>query len=94
MRDWLESRRPAPPPALARRLAGIVENESCAATDLSLHLLSHAKGILADIGNGREYAEHLLAADALITYSMEAAAELGREPGQAAARAMHELSRR
>lgn len=38
-------------------------------------LMSHAVALLDSVGDDRAAATHLLAADALITYAMEAAAE-------------------
>jgi hypothetical protein len=56
-------------------LEEIVHDERCAANDLPAALMSHAIALLDNVGDDRAAATHLLAADALITYAMEAAAE-------------------
>ena len=75
-RDWIAARFPAPPPALATRLAEIVADDVCeSAESLPDVLICRAEELLSHIGNDRSSATDLLAADALITYAMEAAAE-------------------
>ena len=75
-RDWIAARAPAPPPALSNRLAEIVGEDVCESSEsLPDLLISRAEELLAHIGNDRSSATDLLAADALITYAMEAAAE-------------------
>lgn len=73
--DWLASREPAPPELLAQMLGEIVHDERCDPIGLPEALMTHAVGLLDDVGDDRAAAMHLLAADALITYAMEAAAE-------------------
>jgi hypothetical protein len=73
--DWLASREPAPPQLLAQMLGDIVHDERCGASELPKALMAHAVALLDEIGNDRAAAVHLLAADALISYAMEAAAE-------------------
>ena len=75
LREWLASRTPVPPDVLRKKLDGIVGDEACHPAELPSRLLSHAEVILAEIGDDRSYATDLLAADALISYAMEAAAE-------------------
>lgn len=75
--DWLASREPSPPPMLAQMLRDVVGDERCDAADLPEALMGHAAKLLDLIGDDRAAAVHLLAADALITYAMEAAAEIG-----------------
>ena len=73
---WLESRRPAPPAALATYLAGAVTDT---ALPLSEHLALLGQRVLTHVAErpegGRELALALLAADALVTYAFEAQAE-------------------
>jgi hypothetical protein len=74
---WLAGRRPAPPPALRARL-------EAAATDapepLPEHLARLGRELVARVlrrpDGGRELALDLLAADAFVTYTFEAQAEL------------------
>lgn len=73
--DWLASRSPLPPLELSERLSKIVGDSSSATDDLSAALLKLGLGVLANVGDDRAAAPDLLAADALITYAMEAAAE-------------------
>ncbi|HKY96835.1 MAG TPA: hypothetical protein VJL35_03195 [Gemmatimonadaceae bacterium] len=73
--DWLATRVPAPPAALAAIIADSVENVECDRHSLPDHLVDAAVRILNRLGDGRESANDLLAADALITYAIEAAAE-------------------
>ncbi len=73
---WLEARRPAPPPALARHLAACVGEGP---EPLAGHLASIGSELLrrvaANPGAGRELALDLLAADAFVTYAFEAQAD-------------------
>jgi hypothetical protein len=73
---WLESRRPAPPAALAACLAAAVTD---AALPLSEHLALLGQRMLTGVADrpdgGRELALELLAADAFVTYAFEAQAE-------------------
>jgi hypothetical protein len=73
--DWLATRVPAPPAALAAIIVNSVENVECDRRSLPDHLVDAAVRILNRLGNGRESANDLLAADALITYAIEASAE-------------------
>ncbi|MDP9176850.1 MAG: hypothetical protein M3O61_04135 [Gemmatimonadota bacterium] len=82
LRDWLASRTPSPPPRLAARLAAAVPaSASSDSNDTSQSLIAAAAAILHETldqpGNERNgtAALDLLAADALITYAVEAAAE-------------------
>jgi hypothetical protein len=82
--EWLRSRRPQPPQRLAERLeaaANPLPGDS--AQSLSETLASAAAAILAPLSTpdepegsrSREVAIDLLAADALVTYAVEAATE-------------------
>ena len=83
-REWLESRRPSPPPKLFNRLELAVSPLSDAlAVSRSEILSTAAASILAPLiaaggseaARNREIAIDLLAADALVTYAIEAATE-------------------
>ena len=86
--DWLATRVPAPPAALARIIAGYVDQVECDMQALPDHLVDAAMRILNSLRDGRESANDLLAADALVTYAVEASAEQGDHefPMQAAVR--------
>ena len=74
--QWLAQRQPAPPEPLARQLAQIVAGSTCSDPDeLSARLLTHAESLIRGLENDRSGAPALLAADALITYAIEAAAD-------------------
>jgi|SRR5687768_3799551 len=76
LRDWLADRTPAPPRALADRLASIVGDESCGTTgEIPMRLVLHAEQLIRNLGHDRSAAGDLLAADALVTYALEAAAD-------------------
>jgi hypothetical protein len=78
--EWLTTRRPVPPDALAERvrraLAPALERD---ARELPDAALAAAEGMLRDLRRDgctcRAQALELLAADALVTYAFEAAAE-------------------
>lgn len=77
--EWLATRTPAPPPALASRvrdlLGSTVEDDVGVATDRLLEAAERTVATLLREGRtGRESAADLLAADALVTYAFEAAA--------------------
>ena len=73
--DWLATRVPAPPAALATIISKSVGEVECDRRSLPDRLIDAAVRILNELGNGRESANDLLVADALITYAIEAAAE-------------------
>ena len=94
LRDWIAARVPSPPPALAQRLAELVGNDACAGpAELPDSLLARAEELLARVETDRSAATDLLAADALITYAMEAAAEYGLDVDAIAANAAQRLSK-
>jgi hypothetical protein len=77
--EWLATRTPAPPPALALRvrdlLGSTVDDDAGVATDRLLDAAERTVAALLREGRtGRESAADLLAADALVTYAFEAAA--------------------
>ena len=76
--EWLATRTPAPPPALAARvrelLGSTVDDDVTVATDRLLDAAEQTVAALLREGRtGRESAGDLLAADALVTYALEAA---------------------
>ncbi len=75
MSDWLASRTPRPPEALSDRIDQLIGDASCGIEALPMMLITKAKATLSGVGTDRSAAIDLLAADALITYAMEAAAE-------------------
>jgi hypothetical protein len=78
--SWLRARRPAPPERLIRRmeaaLTGVEANGADLAGELGEAAVVCLRGALA-AGPGRAAALDLLAADALLTYACEAAADGG-----------------
>lgn len=93
VRDWLAGRAPSPPPALAQRLTELVGDDRCASpAELPEYLLSRSQKLLARVETDRSAATDLLAADALITYAMEAAAEYGFDVDAIAANAAMRLA--
>ena len=90
--DWLASRVPLPPPTLSKRIADAVGDVRCSRAELPATLVDVALRLLKSIGNTRESADNLLAADALITYAMEAAVESCRDLDSIAADAALRIS--
>jgi hypothetical protein len=58
---------------VSETLRSILGDESCELRDLPSRLVYHALRILSEVHDERSYAPRLLAADALISYAMEAA---------------------
>lgn len=88
-RAWLAGRTPAPPAALRARLdeaLGSVDDAAGVPAALAEAALARLHDALA-LGDERAAAFELLAADALLTYAFEAAAELGVETVAALAEA-------
>lgn len=78
--EWLAAREPAPPPALLARmretLADMGHDDAARAHDVLLSAgASLLERMLGTGDEGRGAALDLLAADALVTYAFEAAAE-------------------
>ena len=69
----------------------MVGDSHATAGNLPTVLLEKALTVLARVGDDRSAAPDLLAADALITYAIEAAAESGSVE-EVARKAMHEIS--
>lgn len=77
---WLNAREPAPPRRLAARIeVAIRDRAEQPATTATDSLLDACESLLRDVvarpSAGRESALDLLAADALATYALEAAAD-------------------
>ena len=92
MRDWLELRAPASPPALAALIADSVGDAQCEGASLPALLVEKALQLLQSIGSTRDSADNLLAADALITYAMEAAIENCSDFETIAAKAANDIA--
>ena len=94
---WLDDRQPAPPAALRRRIAELVDQVAEDPEDPGLTCLRAAErslAILAGSGDaGRAAALDLLAVDALVTYAFEAAADDPAIVAERATEAMESLSR-
>ncbi|MEO7367936.1 MAG: hypothetical protein ABIZ36_08265 [Gemmatimonadaceae bacterium] len=93
LKEWLESRTPAPPPNLAERLTEIVGVEALEGPAASNVLLERGIATLRAALSDRDGALDLLAADALITYSMEAAADDCATMDATAAEAIQQIAR-
>jgi uncharacterized membrane protein len=93
--EWLRAREPVPPPRLAARIASAIGSGGSEPAPRAAEVcLDACERLLADVAarpsQGRESALDLLAADALATYALEAAAEL---PDSLEARAREALRR-
>ena len=93
--DWLTSRTPPPPPALAERLASLLRSDDpVSAAEIPDRCLEAAERLLVDLmesaGASRDAALDLLTADALVTYAFEAASD---EPDGLDARARQAMRR-
>ncbi len=77
VKAWLDSRTPPPPERLARRLEEALQSDFDAADARAMvdRLTLAAVAILSGLEHDRGSALDLLAADALVTYALEAAAE-------------------
>lgn len=96
--DWLRTRRPEAPPALAARVA--VSLRPYAAEDAATaagRCMDAAERLLVDLlahaSPGRECALDLLTVDALVTYAFEAASDEPRLLEARAQRAMIDVAR-
>jgi len=93
--DWLRERDPAPPARLAARIERAIGTRRAEpAAQAAEVCLEACERLLADVAgrtaSGRESALDLLAADALATYALEAAAEM---PATLEARALDAMKR-
>ena len=97
VREWIESRDPAPPAELAARIAASLGDAGDRDSgDASRACLDAAFALLGSLigprSLGRESAIDLLVADALVTYAFEAAASHGGALDSEAADAMRRLA--
>lgn len=90
--DWLASRSPQPPSMLGDLLRTRVGDATCSRAELPSTLLEHATRILSSVRDDRSYAAELLAADAFVSYAVEAAADDCGDLEGFAARAAVELA--
>jgi hypothetical protein len=93
LRAWLASREPAAPPQLVNRLASILGEEALDGSMTANVLLERGISTLRSALSDRDGALDLLAADALITYAMEAAAEDFATMDQTATEAIQRIAR-
>ena len=95
--DWIRARSPAPPPAFAARvitaLGERADDDASRATESCLDAAITLLGqLLARDALDRSQASALLAADALVTYAFEAAADTRETLEDRAADAMGRLA--
>ncbi|MEO5903411.1 MAG: hypothetical protein ABIQ55_05300 [Gemmatimonadaceae bacterium] len=91
--EWLATRKPPPPAALVERLRDIIGAEALETQASASVLLEKGIATLRSALSDRDGALDLLAADALITYSMEAAAEGCATMDETAADAIQRIAR-
>ena len=89
-RAWLDARRPGPPPELRAHIDAVLavtgHHDASVVTQLGEAAL-RSLAIAIEKCDERAAAIDLLTADALLTYAMEAAAEMGGDALEAAAQA-------
>jgi hypothetical protein len=95
--DWLDSRAPAPPPALGARireaLGDAVVADAARVGDVCLAAAERlVGGLLAADCTSRDSALDLLTADALVTYAFEAAEQAPTDLAPRAAAAMRRIA--
>ena len=95
--EWLAARTPAPPAALAQRIARAVGDEgSRSVADAHEVLVTAGERIAGEVlsggGTSRDAALDLLAADALVTYAFEALSQRPRELARGAERSMARIA--
>jgi len=95
--DWIRARSPAPPPAFTARviasLGSRADDDAARAAECCLDAaVALLEELLAGDPLGRGDASALLAADALVTYAFEAAADTPDGLGDRAAKAMVRLA--
>ncbi|HEV8214612.1 MAG TPA: hypothetical protein VGP95_02225 [Gemmatimonadaceae bacterium] len=77
LREWLETRRPAPPPRLLHRIVEVLGPDATAEANADV-LVGAAARLLRELTArptlARDSALDLLTVDALVTYSLECAA--------------------
>jgi hypothetical protein len=82
--EWLDARRPVPPPALRARIDVALGNSLASDADDALEACLSAgerlvETLLRNNATTRDSALDLLAADALVTYAFEAGSDRPRE---------------
>ena len=97
MREWLAERRPAPPAALVARIEAVLGDAANEQAGRAAEIcLRAAEGLVSELLRGdcgaRESALDLLAADALVTYAFEAAAETPETLATTASAAMQRIA--
>lgn len=95
--DWIRARSPAPPPAFAARVIAALgdraDDDASRAAESCLDVAIALLGQLLDRDPlDRSQAAALLAADALVTYAFEAAADTPEQLDDRAADAMARLA--
>ncbi len=95
--EWLDERRPSPPPALRTRIAAVLgESLALNATDTVDACLGAAERLVQTLLSGnsttRDSALDLLTADALVTYAFEAAGEAPAALVERASQAMARIA--
>jgi hypothetical protein len=98
VREWLAQRQPAPPPALLARIEAVLGDASADGAGATAEAcLRAAERLVTELLRGecasRESALDLLAADALVTYAFEAAAEAPATLAATATAAMERIAR-
>lgn len=96
--EWVRTRRPAAPPALAARIAEVLGPSARDDANVAAgRCMDAAERLLVDLlahpAAGRESALDLLTVDALVTYAFEAAADEPRLLQERAQRAMLDVAR-
>ena len=94
--DWLDTRDPAPPPAIARRIRELVPGGASSPDELADAYLRAGEHLLDQVLHrdcaARENALDLLVADALVTYAFEMASADPRGLERRAAGAMSRIA--
>ena len=95
--DWLATRTPPAPPALAARLEVLLRAELAAPESaVADRCMDAAERLLTTMveraGTSRDAALDLLAADALVTYAFEAASDEPARLEERARQAMHRIA--
>ncbi len=92
LRSWLASREPAAPVKLVERLSEIIGSNAMDGGMSADVLLTSGVATLRSALSDRDGALDLLAADALITYAMEAAADECSTMDETAAEAIRRIA--
>ena len=95
--DWLATREPVPPEALAHRIERAIGNDGARPVEDAHEVLVAAgeriaAAVLEGGGTSRDTALDLLAADALVTYAFEASSATPRDIARHAAASMARIA--